>query len=59
MTPDKFFFGRTLLSYYNLAFLIAIWYKLRQARKEKVNLEYEFFVRVDAVMARMSHVVGE
>lgn len=58
MTPDKFFMGRTLLSFYNLAFLLAIWYKLRQARRQKVDLEYDFFVRVDAVMARMSRVCG-
>ena len=58
MTPDKFFMGRTLLSFYNLAFLLAIWYKLRQARRQKVNLEHDFFVRVDAVMARMSGLEG-
>jgi hypothetical protein len=29
MTPEKFFIARTFLSLYNLAFLIAIWYKLR------------------------------
>ena len=29
LTPDKFFVARTFLSFYNLAFLIAVWYKLR------------------------------
>lgn len=29
LTPEKFFVGRTLLCFYNLAFLIAVWYKLR------------------------------
>ena len=56
MTPEKFFIARTFLSLYNLAFLIAIWYKLRQARKEKVDLEYKFFIRVDSVLTRMNNI---
>ena len=47
LTPEKFFMGRTLLSVYNLAFLLAIWYKLRKAREGKVELEYNYFMRVD------------
>ena len=56
LTPDKFFYARTLLCMYNLAFLIAVWYKLRQARREKLDLEYNFFVRIDSVMTRMSYL---
>ena len=29
LTPEKFFMARTMLSMYNLAFLLIIWYKLR------------------------------
>ena len=35
LTPERFFIPRTYLSIYNLVFLILIWYKLRQARREK------------------------
>ena len=52
--PEKFFAPRTILSIYNVLFLLVIWQKLRNARKEKVDLEYKFFVRVDAVMTRKS-----
>ena len=47
LTPEKFFMGRTMLSVYNLLFLLAIWYKLRKAREQKVDLEYRYFCRVD------------
>jgi hypothetical protein len=36
LTPDKFFIPRTFIAFYNLAFLVAIWYKLRKAREEKL-----------------------
>jgi hypothetical protein len=39
-----------------LAFLLVIWYKLRQARSQKVDLEYKFFLRVDSVLARMNNI---
>ena len=29
LTPEKFFLARTFLSFYNLAFLLLVWYKLR------------------------------
>ena len=48
-----------MLAFYNLAFLIAIWYKLRRGREEKLALEYAFFQRVDSVMTRMSHVFDD
>ena len=56
LTPEKFFIARTMLSIYNLAFLLVIWYKLRKAREDKLDLEYRFFMRVDSVMARMSNI---
>lgn len=43
LTPEKFFIPRIMLAFYNLAFLIAIWYKLRKGREEKLALEYAFF----------------
>ena len=36
--------------------LVAIWYKLRKARQEKLDLELDFFTRVDSVMARMANI---
>ena len=48
--------ARTMVSVYNLAFLIIIWYKLRKAREQKLDLEHGFFMRVDEVMARMSNI---
>ena len=36
-----------------------MWYKLRQAKREKLDLEYNYFLRVDQVMERMSSVVGD
>jgi len=35
LTPEKFYMPRTFLSMYNFVFLLFVWYKLRQARKEK------------------------
>lgn len=43
LTPEKFFYARTFLSMYNLVFLLAIWYKLRQSRKDKLDLEFTFY----------------
>ena len=45
-----------MLGFYNIFILTAIWHKLRTGRQQKLDLEYNFFLRVDAVMARMSHV---
>mmetsp|Transcript_570 Transcript_570/g.1098 ORF Transcript_570/g.1098 Transcript_570/m.1098 type:complete len:158 (-) Transcript_570:25-498(-) len=59
MTPEKFFVARTFLGFYNIAFLLGIWYKLRTGRDEKLELEYNFFVRVDQVMARMAKVIED
>ena len=56
LTPERFFIGRTFLSGYNLALLIGIWYKLRQARREKMDLEFSFFQRVEGIMLTMSNV---
>ena len=59
LTPDKFFVARTFVSFYNLAFLIAVWYKLRQGRKEKIELEFNFFQRVEGIMIKMSEVFDD
>ena len=40
LTPDRFFMPRTFISMYNLVLLLSIWYKLREARYQKVRLEY-------------------
>ena len=43
LTPERFYVPRTFLSIYNLVFLIILWYKMRQARKDKLDLEWSFF----------------
>ena len=43
LTPEKFFMARTFLSFYNLAFILCVWYKFRKARNEKLDLELAFF----------------
>eukprot|EP00347_Sterkiella_histriomuscorum_P000443 403375849 len=59
LTPDKFFTARTFLSMYNLGFLLLIWYKLRQARKDKLDLEFAFYNRVEGIMLRMSNLFDD
>lgn len=34
-TPDKFYLPRTFLSLYNCVFLVAVWYSVFKARREK------------------------
>lgn len=58
MTPERFFVGRTFISIYNLVLLVTIWYKLRQARREKMDLEYMFFKRTESIMATMDSVLA-
>jgi hypothetical protein len=59
MAPERFFVGRTFVSMYNLVLLIAIWHKLRQARREKMDLEYMFFKRTESIMATMNSVLSD
>lgn len=59
LTPDKFFVARTFISFYNLGFLLLIWYKLREARRQKLDLEFSFFQRVEGIMIKMDEVFGE
>lgn len=56
LTPERFFLGRTFISFYNLAILCAIWFKLRQARREKMDLEFGFFKRSENIMDTMESV---
>ena len=56
MTPDRFYQPRAFLSIYNLLFLLVIWYKCRQARKDKMELEFAFFQRVEGVMLTMQDI---
>jgi hypothetical protein len=57
LTPDRFFVGRTFISMYNLFILVAVWYKLRQGRREKQDLEHMFFKRTENIMSTMSAVL--
>lgn len=56
LLPTKFYTFRLFLSMYNLAFLLLVWYKCRQGRKEKLDLEFSFYSRVEGVMLRMSEI---
>ena len=56
LTPDKFFIARTFISMYNLGFLVLVWFKCRQARKEKQDLEFNFYTRIEGIMLRMSEL---
>ena len=50
LTPDRFYLGRQFISMYNLVLLFALWYKLRQARRQKMDLEYMFFKRTENII---------
>ena len=54
--PERFFQARTFLNIYNILFLIAVWYKLRESRRQKLDLEFTFFQRVESLMLRMSNI---
>lgn len=56
MTPERFFTPRVFLQIYNIAFLVLIWHKLRQARREKLDLEFTFYQRVEGIMLSMSNI---
>lgn len=59
LTPERFFQARTFLSMYNLVFLLLIWYKLRQSRKDKLELEFTFYQRVEGIMLRMTDIFND
>ena len=44
---------------YNLVFLLLIWYKLRQSRKDKLELEFTFYQRVEGIMLRMNDIFND
>lgn len=59
LTPERFFLPRTFLSLYNLIFLIILWKKMRQSRRDKLELEFGFFNRVEGIMVTMTNIFGE
>ena len=59
LTPERFFLPRTFLSIYNLVFLIIMWYKMRQSRRDKLELEFSFFSRVEGIMVTMTNVLDQ
>jgi hypothetical protein len=56
LTPEVFFKGRSMMSMYNLVLLCGIFWKLRDARNEKKNMEFQFFQRVEGIMLQMSNI---
>ena len=50
LTPGRFYLGRQFISMYNLVLLFALWYKLRQARRQKMDLEFMFFKRTENII---------
>ena len=49
MLPKQFFYSRTFLNIYNLLILAILWWKVRKAREEKLNLELMLFQRVESL----------
>ena len=56
LTPERFYVPRTFLSIYNFVFLLILWYKMRQSRKDKLELEFGFFSRVEGIMVTMTNI---
>ena len=52
LLPKSFFLSRTFLNIYNVLILGVLWWKVRKARKEKLELEFEFFQRVEGLIIR-------
>ena len=50
LTPDRFYLGRQFISMYNLVLLFALWYKLRQARRQKMDLKFMFYKRTEKII---------
>ena len=42
-----------------MIFLILVWYKCRQAKREKMELEFAFFQRVEGIMLKMQNVFND
>ena len=59
MTPERFYVPRTFLSLYNLLFLFIMWFKMRQSRREKLEMEFGFFQRVEGIMVTMSNIFDD
>jgi len=56
LTPERFFFSRTFLSFYNIAFLLLISYKLYKGRNEKKSLEFSFFSRIEGMKLQAENI---
>lgn len=52
MLPSRFYYARTFIIVYNLLLLLVMWYLGRTARKEKLNLELEFFHRIQRMLIK-------
>ena len=52
LLPRQFFYSRVFLNAYNLIFLAIMWYKVRKARKEKLDLELQFFNRLENLILK-------
>lgn len=48
----RYYYARTFIMIYNLFLLLIMWYMGRMARKEKLNLELEFFHRVQRMLMK-------
>ena len=49
LLPKQFFYSRTFLNIYNIIILAVLWWKVRKAREEKLNLELRFYQRVESL----------
>mmetsp|Transcript_40675 Transcript_40675/g.29947 ORF Transcript_40675/g.29947 Transcript_40675/m.29947 type:complete len:169 (+) Transcript_40675:280-786(+) len=59
LAPEKFYTARTMVALYSLVFIGLVWYKQLGARKEKLELEFLFFQRVEGIMLQMSNIMHD
>jgi hypothetical protein len=59
LTPNPFYNPRIFLASYNITLLLAVWYKLRQGRREKMDLELMFFKRTENIMQTIETVLSK
>lgn len=59
LTPNPFYNPRIFLAAYNIILLFAVWYKLRQGRREKMDLELMFFKRTENIMQTIETVLSK
>jgi hypothetical protein len=52
LLPKQFFYSRIFLNMYNVLILGLMWWKVRKAREQKLNLEMSFYQRIEQLKIR-------